>query len=117
MPALWACGLDGGVWFCRRDDFLAVGGYDERLRAAEDVKFLRDLKRLGRSRRPRQRMVTRFTARQLGMSAPLAIASCRKWDRHGEWHMFPLVLRGAYGLLLSRRSYQRMVQEYWYEQR
>jgi hypothetical protein len=97
--------------------FLRSAGYDESLKAAEDVKFLHALRRLGRSRHPRQRMVTRFTARSLGLPAPLATASCRKWDRYGQWHMLPLVLRGAYGLLFSRAAYDRMIQTYWYEQR
>jgi hypothetical protein len=41
-------GWDAGVVFCRRADFEAVGGYDERRRFAEDVAFLIALQRLGR---------------------------------------------------------------------
>lgn len=37
MLPLWSVGLDGGVWFCRRSDFERMGGFDERLLAAEDV--------------------------------------------------------------------------------
>lgn len=58
MPPLWALGYDGGAWFCRHADFLAVGGFDESLRAGEDLRFLRALRRLGRSRRPRERLLT-----------------------------------------------------------
>ena len=42
--------MDTGVVFCRRADFVTVGGYDERRYFAEDVVFLWALKRLGRSR-------------------------------------------------------------------
>jgi glycosyltransferase involved in cell wall biosynthesis len=54
LPPLWLFSMDGGVWFCRRSDFLEIGGYDETLHFAEDVAFLRKLKRLGVRRRPRR---------------------------------------------------------------
>src|SRR5262249_44283102 len=40
MPMVWLTGFDTGVVFCRREDFQAVGGYDERRLVAEDVAFL-----------------------------------------------------------------------------
>ena len=55
VPWVWATGFDTGVVFCRRDDFLAVGGYDEDRLFAEDVFFLVKLWRLGRRRG--QRMI------------------------------------------------------------
>ena len=47
MPPLWMLGLDGGVWFCRRTDFVSVGGYNENRLFAEDVDFLLRLKKFG----------------------------------------------------------------------
>jgi hypothetical protein len=38
--------VDAGVVFCRRADFVTVGGYDESLEYAEDIKILVELKRL-----------------------------------------------------------------------
>ena len=30
LPPLWLLGFDGGVWFCRREDFEEIGGYLRR---------------------------------------------------------------------------------------
>jgi len=39
----------------------------------------------------------------------------RKFDRHGDWHYFPLFAR--LGVLMLRRPYAstRLVRRYWYE--
>jgi len=117
MPALWLFGMDGGVWFCRRCDFEALGGFDETVPLAEDVNFMRRLKRLGAARRPRQRLATHFTARKLGLAPPLVLNSSRKWDRHGDWHMFPDLARAACYTLFSRSRLVEFARRYWYEQR
>ena len=117
LPPLWLIGVDGGVWFCRRSDFHAIGGYDETLLFGEDVDFLRRLKRLGASRRPKQTLATRFTARKIGSSPALVLNSSRKWDKHGDWHMFSDVVRGAFYLLFARRKLRDYARRYWYEDR
>ena len=50
LPLVWLTGMDTGVVFCRREDYVAVGGYDESRPVAEDVAFLLALRRLGKSR-------------------------------------------------------------------
>lgn len=117
MPPLWLLRMDGGVWFCRRSDFLETGGFDESRPMGEDVAFLSRLKRLGASRRPKQRLATRFTARHLGLSPALAINSARKWDKHGDWHMIFDVFRGAFNLLFARHKVKEYATRYWYEDR
>jgi len=42
--------LGGGIYFLRRADFTALGGFNETLYAGEDLDFCRRLKRLGRQR-------------------------------------------------------------------
>jgi len=76
-------GLSGGMFWCRRADFEAVGGFDEALLVAEDVDFARRLRAHGR--RSGRRIVEL-------RSAPV-VASCRKFDRFGDWHMFGMVLQ------------------------
>jgi len=49
-PLVWLSGMDSGVVFCRREDFEAVGGYDETRLYAEDLLFLIALRRLGKAR-------------------------------------------------------------------
>ena len=117
MPPLWLCGLDGGVWFCRRADFVESGGFDESRPVGEDVAFLSRLKRLGRSRCPKQRLATRFTARGLGLSPALVINSSRKFDKHGDWHMIPDTLLAALYLLFARHKFNEYTTRYWYEDR
>jgi len=116
MPPLLALGMDGGVWLCRRADFDQIGGFDESVRAGEDVWFLAALKRLGRSRRPKQKLANRFTPRRLGLERAFAVVSCRKFDVHGDWHMFRETLRGLCLLLLFRRgAVDDVIQRNWYD--
>ena len=111
LGLLLPLGMDGGVWFCRRDDWDSLGGYNENVPASEDVRFLWALKRLGRSREPRQKLANRFsfTAR-----AP-AICSARKADKHGDWHMLLDLVKLPIGALFSRGHIERHITKYWYE--
>lgn len=117
LPPLWLLSLDGGVWFCRRSDFQTVGGYNEEIKASEDVRFLFALKRLGKKRRPRERLATHFTARRLGMRPPLAINSSRKFDKHGDWHMFRDAFTQFPTVILRPAAAEKYIDRYWYSGR
>lgn len=99
--------MDTGVVFCRRADFETIGGYREDLLVAEDVDFLRRLKRLGRGRG--QRFVRTPGAR--------AVTSARKFDRHGDWHHLREMLLMPFRLIGPRAALHRVVWKYWYEDR
>ena len=99
--------VDAGVVFCRRTDFLTVGGYDESLEYAEDIKILVDLKRLGRSRHQR-------FGRTVGAKA---ITSTRKFDKHGDWHYFTKMPRVAFWMLINKARVKRFTNQYWYDDR
>ena len=73
MPMVWLLRMDTGVVFCTREDFVVVGGYDERRYFAEDVQLLWDLRRLGRKR----------GQRLLRLRGVKALGSTRKFDSHG----------------------------------
>jgi len=108
MIMVWTMRMDTGVVFCRREDFEAVGGYDERRFFAEDVQFLMDLRRVGRKRR--QRLTRLRTVK--------ALASCRKFDTHGDWHFFTDFLRLVPLVLRSPDETNQFAKDYWYgEQR
>jgi glycosyltransferase involved in cell wall biosynthesis len=98
IPMVLLTGMDAGVAFCRKQDFDALGGYDESLLLAEDVAFLWALRKLGKQRGQRLMRVTRAKA----------IASTRKFDEFGEWHYFRFA--GEY----LRYGKTRFADKYWY---
>jgi glycosyltransferase involved in cell wall biosynthesis len=104
VPLVWLTRMDTGVVFCRREDFEAIGGYNEDLLFAEDVQLLWDLMRLGRKR---GRKLSRIRSVK-------AICSTRKFDKHGDWHWLGLMLRFVLGLLFSKSSLNKFARMYWY---
>ena len=104
LPFVWITGMDTGVVFCRREDFEEVEGYPEDRLFAEDVGFLFRLARLGRRRGQRLTRLRRAKA----------VASARKFDRHGDWHYFLLIARVLWSSLLSRRALEKFARDYWY---
>jgi glycosyltransferase involved in cell wall biosynthesis len=67
----------GGCFWCRRKDFEAIGGFDERLFSSEDADFARRLKRHGK--RHGKRFKALFRAH--------ITTSCRKFDQLGDWYV------------------------------
>jgi glycosyltransferase involved in cell wall biosynthesis len=104
IPMAWITGMDTGVVFCRREDFEAIGGYNEDRLFAEDVQFLWDLMLLGRRRGQKLARITSVKA----------IFSARKFDAYGDWHYLWLMILFLYGLLFSRRSMDNFALKYWY---
>ena len=94
--------VDTGVVFCRRRDFEEIGGYNEALFYAEDVRLLLDLARLGRTR-----------GEELARGARAnAVFSTRKFDKYGDWHFFTAPFR-----LSGRGTLNAFARRYWYEDR
>ena len=104
VPLVWLTHMDTGVVFCRREDFEAIGGYNENRLFAEDVQLLWDLMRLGRKR----------GQKLFRMTSAKAIFSTRKFDKYGDWHYLSMTLRMLYGLFFSRSSLNAFVRKYWY---
>jgi glycosyltransferase involved in cell wall biosynthesis len=105
VPMVVIMRMDTGVVFCRRDDFIAIGGYDENRHFAEDVQFLLDMRRLGRSRG--QKLVR--------LRKSKVIASTRKFDKHGDWHYFTQMFRLAWRIFFDPAHANDFVRKYWYE--
>jgi glycosyltransferase involved in cell wall biosynthesis len=103
LPIVWATTMDVGVVFCRRADFDAVGGYDETLKFAEDVKLLLDLRRVGRRR----------GSRLIRARSAKVIASTRKFDQFGDWHFLAMMGKAPW-YLLNRRAGDAFADRYWY---
>ena len=107
LPIVLLTGLDAGVVFCRRADFVSVGGYDESLLYAEDIQLLLDLKRLGRER-------AQIFRRARGV---VAHTSARKFDKYGDWHYFTKMPRVAFWMMFNKARSEKFTQAYWYEDR
>lgn len=107
MPWLVCLGMDAGVIFCRKEDFQKIGGYNEDMLAAEDVRFLWDLKRLGKITKRKLARVT--TAR--------TITSTRKFDTLGDWHYVGLIFRTILVAPFSRKKVKKIIKSYWYDVR
>ena len=60
-------GLGGGMYWCRRDDFDAIGGFDERVGTVDDFDFARRLRAQG----------LRSGRRFVNLRQAPVIASCR----------------------------------------
>lgn len=102
-----ATGWDTGVVFCRRADFVAVGGYDEDVLYAEDFVFYGALRRLARERH--QRFVRLRGVR--------AVTSARKFEQFGTLR-WPLANLAVLGLTAIRAPRARaLIERYWYRAR
>jgi glycosyltransferase involved in cell wall biosynthesis len=104
MTIVFFTGLDIGLSFCRREDFEAVGGYDESRLYAEDVLFPLALRRLGRTRG--QRLVR--------IPQVKALASTRKFDQFGDWHYFGMLAHAFKSLVTWNWHDEELAERYWY---
>jgi glycosyltransferase involved in cell wall biosynthesis len=104
-PLVLLTGMDSGVVFCRREDFEAVGGYDEGYMYAEDLLFLMALRRLGKTRG--QRLTRLPEVRALGCT--------RKFDQFGDWHYFGMLIHAIKSLITGNWHDQKLADRYWYK--
>ncbi len=78
----WITGLAAGMFWARREDWLAVGGYDENVPWGEDIDFARRLRILGKERD--QRFI-KLPGRSISTSS-------RKFDHFGDWYFYRMIL-------------------------
>jgi glycosyltransferase involved in cell wall biosynthesis len=69
--------VSGGLFWCLRKDFEAIGGFNENLVSLEDLDFAQRLKAYGKSK------AIRFTT----IRKAYIITSCRKFDEFGDWYL------------------------------
>ncbi len=103
-PMTWITGMDIGLSFCRREDFEAVGGYDEDRLYSEDVLFPMALRRVGRTRGQRLTRVSQVKA----------LACTRKFDQFGEWHYFWMLGHALKSWVTNNWHDERLAEKYWY---
>jgi len=79
---MFLTGLSGGLFWCLRRDFEAIGGFNEALLFSEDLDFAKRLKTYGRKRK------LKFTM----LKNVYIVTSCRKFDKFGDWFVLKLIL-------------------------
>jgi glycosyltransferase involved in cell wall biosynthesis len=78
LPYILIHRVSGGLFWCRRSDFEAVGGFNEALVSVEDLDFAKRLKTYGKKKATRFKTITRAHI----------TTSCRKFDTFGDWYLF-----------------------------
>jgi len=68
--------ISAGLFWCFRSDFLAIGGFNDRLITLEDVDFAKRLKAHGKRQGKRFKTIMRAHI----------VTSCRKFDQFGDWY-------------------------------
>lgn len=66
----------GGLFFCERETFKAIGGFDESFVTVEDIDFAKRLRAYGMEHGKKFKKLFRASI----------ITSCRKFDRFGDWY-------------------------------
>ena len=69
--------VSGGLFWCLRKDFEAIGGFNENLVSLEDLDFAKRLKAYGKSNGKRFKTIKRAHI----------VTSCRKFDVFGDWYL------------------------------
>jgi len=104
VPAFFL-GLSFGMYWFKKSDFDAIGGFDKKLHIAEDVDFLRRLKSHGRKNGRRHSIISNESI----------TTSCRKFDEFGDWHfvrLFGNPCRVKRAILGQEREY---LDKHWYK--
>jgi glycosyltransferase involved in cell wall biosynthesis len=69
--------VSGGLFWCLREDFEAIGGFDENWVSVEDLDFAKRLKSHGKTKGKRYGTTLRS----------YIVTSCRKFDTFGDWFL------------------------------
>ena len=105
IPARWLLGIMCGLLFTEKKTFEELGGFDESLYCAEDSKFALELKKHGRQKGQKFKIITR----------DYVITSTRTFDRLGDWYYFKniprVLLKGGAGAFRNKE----LVKKFWYD--
>jgi len=105
FPARWLFGVMGGLLFTEKKTFEELGGFDESFYCAEDTDFAIKLKKYGKRKGKKFKVITR----------DYVITSARTFDRFGDWHYFKnipgILFRGGIRAFKNKDFCAR----YWYD--
>lgn len=102
LPYLIWHGVSFGLFWCYREDFEAIGGFNEKLVSIEDLDFAKRIKARGQE-----------DGRRFGtlVAAPLT-TSCRKFDQFGDWYLF---LNPRFVWRIFRGTDREVADKFWYQ--
>lgn len=104
LPYLVFSGVSFGLFWFRKQDFEAIGGFDDRFVSVEDLDFARRLKAHGK-----------LGGRAWGtLVRSFLTTSCRKFDEFGDWYLFrnPAFVRRVF-----RGDDRKAADHFWYDVR
>lgn len=91
-----------GLFFFRREEFDAIGGFNEEMASVEDIDFAVRLKRYGKTKGKKYSLLFRA----------YITTSCRKFDHFGDWYF---VFRPWIFFSLLRGKNQGNADKVWYD--
>ena len=102
IPLIFKDKISAGLFYFRKSDFDAIGGFDESFVSVEDIDFARRLRAYGKKTGRKFKMIWKA----------YILTSCRKFDHFGDWYflrnpkLFISILRG---------KDQKAANIYWYD--
>ncbi|MEW6608537.1 MAG: glycosyltransferase [bacterium] len=106
FPYMWLFGIMVGMLFTGKKTFEEMGGFDESLYCAEDSIFAWNLKKFGKQKRKRFKVIT----------DAYVTTSARAFDEFGDWYYFrflPRFLRHPEKVIANKEFCDR----FWYNVR
>ncbi|HXY33004.1 MAG TPA: glycosyltransferase [Planctomycetaceae bacterium] len=102
LPIMLRHRVSGGLFWCFREDFLAVGGFDERWMSVEDLDFAHRLKAYGKQKGKPFKTIFKDHI----------VTSCRKFDEFGDWY---LVLNPRFVRRIFSGRSQKDADQFYYD--
>lgn len=102
-PARWLLGIAGGLIFTDKQTFQELGGFDENLYCSEDSKFVLELKKYGKRKGKRFKII----------EDEYVTSSSRSFDRFGDWFYFKNLPRIVFSTKTIFKD-RDFATKYWY---
>ena len=103
--SLWVTRLAGGLFWCYRRDFEAVGGFNEQMLIGEDLEFAKRLREYGKKQ----------NRRFVNLWGTHIVTSSRKFDAFGDWLMLRILLRPKQIQRALRGEDRSFADKYFYD--
>ncbi len=103
-PARLLLGVAGGLIFTEKKTFQELGGFDQSLYCAEDSKFILELKKHGKQRGKKFKIITR----------DYVTSSARAFDKFGDWHYFKNLPGILFRMETAFKS-KEFSKQFWYD--